>query len=203
MFSWLSSPLCSPLPLGKIQYNMFVQGTFVCSENHQGHHPLCDDDADHHHRHLTSSPSDYLHCSLVIQNWFILVLGVVENKSREPVAIIVIIAIEIEIDVSEKACILSSIVGEMYNVSCILPNVWMMRGARNDMIKKAKLLIKCSGRRTKACRLIRCQLDLLSVADAGCWTWSLSWRWRWWWRWWWWLRWWWWSPQPTVKSFKR
>ena len=93
---------------------MFVQGIFVCSENHQGHHPLCDDDADHHHRHLTSSPSDYLHCSLVIQNRFILVLGVVENKSREPVVIIIIITIiAIEIVVSETACSLSSIVGEM------------------------------------------------------------------------------------------
>ena len=103
-------------------FHLIVQGIFVCWESHQNHHHLFDDDDDDHH-HITSSPSDYLHCSLVIQNRFILVLGVVENKSREPVAIIVIIAIEIEIDVSEKACSLSSIVGEMYIVSCILPNV--------------------------------------------------------------------------------
>ena len=92
-------------------FHLIVQGIFVCWKSHQNHHHLFDDD-DHHH-HITSSPSDYLHCSLVIQNRFILVLGVVENKSREPVVIIIITIIAIEIVVSEAACSLSSIVGEM------------------------------------------------------------------------------------------
>ena len=106
-----------PIASGEKTINIFidiiVQGIFVCSESHQNHHPLIDDDDDDHH-HITSSPSDYLHCSLVVQNRFILVLGVVENKSREPVVIIIIITIiVIEIVVSETACSFSSIVGEM------------------------------------------------------------------------------------------
>ena len=72
-------------------FHLIVQGIFVCWESHQNHHHLFDDDDDHHH--ITSSPSDYLHCGLIIQNRFILVLGVVENKSREPVVIIIIITI--------------------------------------------------------------------------------------------------------------